>query len=156
MEKKEYLNEENYQGSNKKLKTVGKVLLIAGIVIMIISFILIVLSFMGFGNTTISSIGNESFSNGAMQKTASGMLGSFGLFALGGFMSTTGFALTVVGGVIMAIAHKREIAAYTTQQMMPIAQEGIEKMTPTIGNAAGEIAKGISKGIKEGLQDEEK
>ena len=40
--------------------------------------------------------------------------------------------------------------------MMPIAQEGIEKMTPTIGNAAGEIAKGISKGIKEGLQDEEK
>ena len=167
MEKKEYLNEENYQRSNKKLKTIGKILLIVGIVIMVISFILIVLSFMGFGNTTISSIGNESFSNGAMQKTASGILGSFGLFALGGFMSTTGFSLAAVGGVIMAIAHKREIAAYTTQQMMPIAQEGMEKMAPTIGKvgkeitkemapAYGDIAREISKGIKEGLQDEEK
>lgn len=167
MEKQEYLNEENYQRSNKKLKTVGKILLIIGIIIMVISFIMIVLSFMGFGNTAVSSIGNESFSTGAMQKTAGGMLGSFGLFALGGFMSTTGFGLTAVGGIIMFMAHRREITAYTTQQVMPIAQEGMEKMAPTIGKVGGEIAKEmapaygdiareISKGIKEGLKDEEK
>ena len=38
---------------------------------------------------------------------------------------------------------------------MPLAQEGIEKMTPTVANAAGtmgkEVAKGITQGIKEGL-----
>ena len=53
----------------------------------------------------------------------------------------------------MIVAHRREIAAYTTQQVMPIAQEGIEKITPTISNAAGSIAKSISKGIKEGKED---
>ena len=51
--------------------------------------------------------------------------------------------------------------------MMPIAQEGIEKMAPSIGKAGasiakemapiyGQVAKEISKGIKEGLKGEEK
>lgn len=52
-------------------------------------------------------------------------------------------------GVILFIAHRREITAYTVQQVMPIAQEGIEKMTPTISKAAGEIAKGVKQGLKE-------
>ena len=45
---------------------------------------------------------------------------------------------------------KREIAAFKAQQNMPVAQEGIEKMAPTIGNAAGEIAKGVSSSINQG------
>lgn len=51
---------------------------------------------------------------------------------------------------IFMFAKKREITAFTVQQTMPLAQEGIEKMAPTVGNAAKEI----TKGIKEGLSDD--
>lgn len=153
MENEKYLSEERYQRNNQKVKSVGKVLLIIGIVTLVISFIMIILGFMGFGNTAVSSIGSESFDNGTMQKTASGIFGSFGLFAIGGFINTIGFALTAAGGITMFIAHRREITAYTTQQVMPVAQEGIEKITPTVANAAGSIAQSISKGIQEGKKE---
>ena len=153
MENEKYLSEERYQRNNQKVKTVGKVLLIIGIVTLIISSILVILGFMGFGNTVVSSIGNESFDNGAIQKTKSDIFGSFGLFAIGGFMDTIGFILTVVGGITMFITHRREITAYTTQQVMPVAQEGIEKITPTVANSAGSIAQSISKGIQEGKKE---
>ena len=69
--------------------------------------------------------------------------------------------------MLFSITHRRELLAYTTQQVMPVAQEGIEKMAPTIGKAGskitkemapayGDMAKEITKGIKEGLKDEEK
>lgn len=58
----------------------------------------------------------------------------------------------MISGSIYMFSKRREITAFTTQQVMPIAKEGIEKMTPTIGN----VAKEITKGIKEGLKDEEK
>ena len=32
---------------------------------------------------------------------------------------------------------------------MPVAQEGIEKMVPTLGNVGKEIAKGIREGLKD-------
>ena len=55
------------------------------------------------------------------------------------------------------IAKRREIRAFTIQQTMPVTQEVIGKMAPTIGNAAGtigkDIAQGITSGIKEGLKD---
>ena len=56
---------------------------------------------------------------------------------------------------IYFFAKRREILAFTTQQVMPVAQEGIEKMTPTASKAMGTVAKEISKGIKEGLKDDE-
>lgn len=78
-------------------------------------------------------------------------------------------ATGMISGSIFMFAKRREILAFTTQQVMPVAQEGIEKMSPTIGKAGasiakemapvyGNIAKEISKGIKEGLKkdDEEK
>ena len=37
---------------------------------------------------------------------------------------------------------------------MSLAQEGIEKMAPTIGGSAGTIGKEIAKGIKEGLKED--
>ena len=46
----------------------------------------------------------------------------------------------------------RDIMAFTTQQTMPVAQEGIEKMAPT----AGKVAKEISKGIEEGKNEAKK
>lgn len=62
-------------------------------------------------------------------------------------------ASCMISGSIYLFAKRREITAFTAQQVMPVAQEGIEKMAPTVGNAAGSIAQGITKGIKDGLKD---
>lgn len=61
---------------------------------------------------------------------------------------------------------QRKIIAYQTQQAMPIAKEGIEKMAPSLGKAGAiiskemtpvykDIAKEISEGIKEGLKNDD-
>ena len=66
--------------------------------------------------------------------------------------------LIFVGGLIIFIGSlisfyvyiftkRREIAAFTIQQTMPVTKEGIDEMAPTIGKAAGEIVKGIKKGL---------
>lgn len=69
-----------------------------------------------------------------------------------------GVFIIVAGGMIALsvyfIAKRREIAAFSTQQIMPVAKEGIEKMNPTIAKARGEIAKEIARGIKEGLKED--
>lgn len=76
-------------------------------------------------------------------------------YVLGGIVI---FASLITSGSIYLVAKRREIAAFTIQQTMPLAQEGIEKMAPTIGNAAGtigkDIAQGITSGIKEGLNND--
>jgi hypothetical protein len=77
---------------------------------------------------------------------------SIPFYMFGGFII---IASCIIAGSIYIFAKRREIMAFTTQQVMPVAQEGIEKMAPTIGNAAGEIAKGISSGIKNGLNNED-
>lgn len=172
MQDKEYLSEEKYQQSNAKIKKVGKMLLLIGIVILVISFILLITGFVGAGNRAMdgfNSMSNgiindfNSFSHGEInigasdsQNTASGIFGNIGLFAIGGFMIPIGFGLTIAGGIVMFIAHRREITAYTTQQVMPIAQEGIQKMAPTVGSAIGTIGKELAKGIKEGMDEANK
>ena len=72
-----------------------------------------------------------------------------------------------IGLSLILTAKRRNILAYSVQQTMPVAQEGIEKIAPTIGKARativkemapvyGEIAKEIGKGIKEGMKDQNK
>ncbi len=61
-------------------------------------------------------------------------------------------ASAMIAGSIYMFAKRREIFAFTTQQVMPVAKEGIEEMAPAIGN----VAKEISKGIKEGTKDDKK
>lgn len=61
---------------------------------------------------------------------------------LGGFVIIASCILC--GGLYLNLVKKREILAYTAQQVMPVAQEGIEKMAPSIGKVAGEIAKNIT------------
>lgn len=56
-----------------------------------------------------------------------------------------------IGAMLILTSKRREIVAFSAQQIMPVAQEGIEKMAPSAGVAAKEI----TKGIKEGLKDEE-
>ena len=151
---KEYLSEERYQKTNLKVRSVGKILLLVGIVALVIGLIFIILGFVGFGNTAVSSFDSFGTGNefGTMKSTTSGAFGGIGLIAIGGFMNFIGFGLTIAGAITMVIGHRREITAYTTQQVMPVAQEGIDKMAPTIGKVAGTIAKGI----KDGLKDEER
>ena len=61
-------------------------------------------------------------------------------------------ATCMISGFIFFIAKRRHILAFSAQQVMPVAKEGINEMAPTIGNVAGQIAKGV----KEGLKDEDK
>lgn len=67
-------------------------------------------------------------------------------YMIGGFII---IASCMISGAIYIFAKRREITAFTTQQVMPVAKEGIDEMTPTIGNAVGEIAKGIKKGLND-------
>lgn len=53
----------------------------------------------------------------------------------------------IIAGCIYIFAKKREIHAFAIQQSMPVFQEAIGQMTPTIGNAAKEITKGINEGL---------
>lgn len=61
-------------------------------------------------------------------------------------------ASCMIAGSIYMFAKRRELVAFTAQQVMPVAKEGIDVMAPTIGN----VAKEISKGIKEGINDDKK
>ena len=148
MENNKYLNEEKYQQNAKKLKTIGIIVLITGICMLILGAILLVTGFIGFGESGISTSDPTTAAKGAFS--------SFGVLTIGAFIDSTGFFITIIGGVILLIAHKREITAFSTQQIMPVAKEGINEMAPTIGNAAGEIAKGIKKGINEANQEQKK
>lgn len=74
-------------------------------------------------------------------------------YILGGIVI---FASASIAGSIYFITKRREITAFAVQQTMPLAQEGIEKMAPTIGNAVGTIGKEIAKGIKEGINEADK
>lgn len=136
MEDKKYLNEEDYQRYNAKVKKVGKILLIIGLILFIINIVLIVIGSINFGNSAISN----------SEKTA---LTGMGLFSVGAFGSVFSFAIVGVGAMCLMVAHRREITAYTTQQVMPIAKEGAEEMAPVAGKVAEEVARGVKKGLKE-------
>ncbi len=55
---------------------------------------------------------------------------------------------------VFMISKRREIMAYSTQQVMPVAQEGIEKISSTMGTVAKEITKGIKDGLSDTKDDE--
>lgn len=150
MQENKYLNEERYQQSVNKIKKISKILLIVGITILIVGIILLILGFVGIGNATTKSMNDFDFG-----RASSGAFGSIGLTALGGFVIFIGFGLTGGGIITMVVAHGREIKAFTVQQSMPIAQEGIETIAPSIGKAAEAISKGISRGIAEGKKEVE-
>lgn len=95
-----------------------------------------------------NSIGNDIEPEGLFKKGIGGMLIAIGF----GLIPPT----LLINGMLFLIYKKREITIFTTQQTMPIAQEGIEKLAPTIGDAAGSIAEGITKGIKKGKEDSDK
>lgn len=72
------------------------------------------------------------------------------LYMFGGFII---IASSIIALSFYTFGKGREIAAFTTQQAMPIAQEGMEKIAPTVGNMAETISEGVAKGIKSGIKD---
>ena len=82
-------------------------------------------------------------------KNSTGDFASTGSTMFGAFICIT---TCMISGFIFMVAKRRHILAFQTQQVMPVAKEGIDEMAPTIGNAVGEI----TKGIKKGLNDDEK
>jgi len=79
-------------------------------------------------------------------KNSTGDFASTGSIMLGVFIC---IATCMISGFIFIIAKQRHIVAFQVQQVMPVAKEGIDEMAPTIGKAAGEIAKGIKKGLND-------
>ena len=130
MENKEILNEEKYQKIKKGLVLIGCISLVIGVGLFISSFFI-----------QVPDMNQE----GWFEATRTQSLLRFLAFPFG----------LMIPLMTFTIAFRREMLAFQTQQVMPVAQEGIEKMTPTVGNAAGEIAKGVTKGIKEGLKDQD-
>jgi len=152
MDKKEFLNEEEYQKNNQKVKKIGNVIIVIGLVLLVVGIILSIVGIMGFENQF-----SNAFEMGQEGIDPSKMFSGIGGLAIGGFIAMPGIFITIVGLIVrFLIGNRREIKSYTIQQTMPVTQEVMDKMAPTIGKAGGEIAKGISKGIKEGLKDDEK
>lgn len=79
-------------------------------------------------------------------KNGTGEFASIGSIMIGAFIC---IATCMISSFIFMIAKRRHILAFQAQQVMPVAKEGINEMAPTIGNVAGEIAKGIKKGLKD-------
>lgn len=69
------------------------------------------------------------------------------MMIMGGVMVLIFTAL--ISGKLFMIYKRREILAFTAQQVIPVAQEGIDEMAPAIGNVAKEISKGIASGKKD-------
>ena len=120
MKEGKFLSEEEYQRTNKKVGLISKILLCVG--------------GLGFITCSILLFGN------LISPELSGIIG----FLWVGCAACCGYGL-----MFFVAANNRKITAYMTQQQMPIAKEGIEEMAPTVGKAAGEIAKGIKEGLKE-------
>ena len=181
MEQEKVLSEEKYQETNKKVNNASKILLTIGIILLVVGVIITITGFVNFNktkNNMMNSFNNsasnmfDSFNNSinndddgeefvnSMKESVTSVTDSskdsftsVGLYALGGFVSSAGFVLLIVGGVMAYMAHRREITAYTTQQTMPIKKETINDITPTVADAAGTIAKSVSQGFEEGKKE---
>ena len=146
MEEKKYLNEEQYQENLKKLKKIGKIVLIVGAGMFILGMVLLIIGFSGFGKSGMEMVAEPNLNS---MQTAKGAFGDMGLFALGGLLGVFGLFIAGIGVMVTMVTYRREIVAFTTQQVMPVAKEGVNEMAPTIGNVASEITKGIKKGLDE-------
>ena len=152
MEERKYLNEEEYQKNNAKVKKAGIIILIVGIIMLVVGIVLTIIGFTGFGSSVLSD---------SIEAGASKAFGGMGMFALGGTLNVFGLFITGIGGMLLLISHRREITAYSAQQVIPVAKEGVDEMTPVASKAAekmapaaGKVAEEVARGIKKGLKDE--
>ncbi len=91
----------------------------------------------------------DEYKNNSLTKEYCATKNSFGrtgMIIAGIFIS---ILTLMIFSFIFSIAKRRRILAFSAQQVIPIAKEEIDEMAPTIGNAAGEIAKGIKRGLSD-------
>lgn len=134
MNKKEYLSEEKYQKIKKILITLGFISLAVGVILLILAILVKVPEETALGDP--SWWGNSKIRSDAESKKALLFFFSF-VFSI------------MLPAMLFGTAYKREIGAFTIQQEMPVKQETIEKMAPSVGEAAGTVAKGIKNGLKD-------
>lgn len=134
MNKKEYLSEEKYQKIKKLLITLGFISLAVGVILLILAILVKVPEETALGDP--NWWGNSKVRSDAESKKALLFFFSF-VFSI------------MLPAMLFGTAYKREIGAFTIQQEMPVKQETIEKMAPSVGEAAGTVAKGIKKGLKD-------
>lgn len=79
-----------------------------------------------------------------VSSNSSSKMGTFGLYAGGGMII---FLSLAIFGFITFYANSRGIVAYSMQSTMPIVQEGMEKVAPSMGKVAEEMARGIKRGL---------
>ena len=120
---------------------VGAFLLVLGIVAIVVAAI-----------TTGSQVSNG-FNDPESIKPVS-IFGGFGFTLVGMPLIGIGFMGLMIGLFVrFLIGNRREISAYMAQQEIPVAKEGIEKMSPSAGVAAKEIAKGVKEGLEEAKEE---
>ncbi len=71
-------------------------------------------------------------------------------YLAGGFIAIAG---SLVALALFLFAKGREVAAFKAQQVLPLAKEGLDQLTPSASRAAGSFAESISRGIKNGLKE---
>ena len=146
-----YLNEENYQGMNKKIKAIGGVIMFIALIV-IIAGIFLKVQAMG---VQVPSMGSENWFEITNQKSEMDFSAT-SLLMFGIFLESVGCMVRYF------IGNRRQILAYNVQTVMPIAQEGIKTIVPTVAEANatilktmapvyGEVAKEVATGIREGL-----
>ena len=128
MNNNQYLNEEKYKRIKKVMKTIAFISLMIGI-ILIVSAILI----------HVLKIGED---NWFETKTLQILL-----FA-GGFI----FSI-MIPFPILFIAHGRDIVAFQTQSMMPVAKEGMKEMGQTAGEMMKEMAPTMGQAASEMMKE---
>lgn len=79
-------------------------------------------------------------------KNATGDFASKGSIMFGGFIC---IATLMIAGFTLTVAKQRKILAFQAQGVMPVAKEGIEEISPSLGKVAKEISKGVKDGFKE-------
>ena len=151
--KKEYLNEERYKKTKRTISLIAFMVLLAGVIIGS--------GLIGFGSSIKNSVNvtsvkaeidaefkKKGFSEkyyeleAQLEKVSSGKVLCFtGIFVM--------VVSLFVSGTIFISTKQRELLAYHIQQIRPVAKEGIEKMAPSAGVAAKEIAKGVKEGLKD-------
>lgn len=134
MNKKEYLSEEKYQKIKKILITLGFISLAVGVILLVLAILVKVPEKTALGDP--NWWGNSKIRSDAESKKALLFFFSF-VFGI------------MLPAMLFGTAYKREIGAFTIQQEMPVKQETIEKMAPSVGEAAGTVAKDIKKGLKD-------
>lgn len=156
MEKKEYLSEEKYRKTKKKIKRIALSILVIGIISGLILF--------GKGihiNTTRDKsvinnlrveIDKEISNNGLSLKyyeLSEKLEQEQNKYDLSeqfyGAGSVILFLSCLISTYMFVIAKGREINAFAAQQGMPIAKEVIEKTAPSVGKAAKKIKDELEK-----------